>query len=67
MDENKNEVPNRAAREVAEEWQGVCSEQMDDAALIDALCCFIDKQGQAQALDDFLRDLADEMGDPAAE
>lgn len=57
----------RGAREIAEEWQGVCSEQMDDKALIDALCIFIDKQGKAEQLDEFLRELAEEMGDPAAE
>ena len=58
----------RTSREVAEEWQGVCSEQMDAPALIDALCLFIDKRGLASKLDDFLRKLANEgMSDPAAE
>jgi hypothetical protein len=50
----------RTARDVAEEWQGVCSEALDDKALIDALCIFIGGNGLTEKLDDFLRRIAEE-------
>jgi hypothetical protein len=57
----------RTARDVAEEWQGVCSEALDDKALIDALCIFVENRGLTDQLDDFLRKIAEEASDPAAE
>ena len=50
----------RTAQDVAEEWQGVCSESLDDRGMIDALCVFIEGHGMTAKLDDFLRKIADE-------